>query len=181
MDDYRIAVLDVGKTNKKLHVYDDELRLVDTRSTTFEPVLRGDVVFYDMDAILNFYTDALTRVSTRFNIELITVATQGATFACLDADGKLSVPVIDYTYEPGEEFHRTFYELAGPPDQLQVETATLELKALVNTAQGIHFLKTTYPEEFDRTTDIVLFPQFFTHWLSGKICADFTYDVRLQV
>lgn len=174
-DHRHIAVFDVGKTNKKLHVYDEELRLVDTQSTTFDPVLRGDVAFYDMEAILGYYTDALTRVSTRFDIKLITVATQGATFACLGADGKLSVPIIDYTHEPGDEFHRQFYELAGSPDQLQVETATLELKALVNTAQGIHFLKMTYPNEFARTTDIVLFPQFFSHWLSGKICADFTY------
>jgi len=170
-----VAVIDIGKTNKKIHIYNRELTLIDSCSTSFEPMIQDRISFETTDELIEWLLDNLSRLGSRHNIRVIATSAHGATFACIDEAGELTVPVVDYTYEPGEEFHEDFYRVAGDKHDLQRSTATLELKALVNPGKGIYFLKKTYPEEFARTHRILMYAQYFAYKLSGAATADVTY------
>jgi sugar (pentulose or hexulose) kinase len=170
-----IAVIDIGKTNKKVHIYSEELELVDSRSKTFEPIVRDGVSFEATSELYEWLLDTLSDLAARYPIEVISITTHGASFACVDEAGELAVPVVDYTYEPGGSFHDEFYELAGERDELQRTTATLELKALVNPGKGIFFLKKTYPQQFARTRHILMYTQYFAFKLTGVVTSDPTY------
>lgn len=170
-----VAVVDIGKTNKKIHIYNRELKLIDSCSTSFEPAIRDGISFEPTDELMEWLLDNLSRLGSRHNIRVVAPSTHGATFACIDEAGELTVPVVDYTYEPGEAFHEAFYGVAGDKRDLQRSTATLELKALVNPGKGIYFLKKTYPEEFARTYRILMYAQYFAYKLSGAVAADVTY------
>lgn len=173
--DYAIAVLDVGKTNKKTIIYDPELRIVDSVYKTFEPVEQDGIPVEDLTSIEDWFLSQLKEFGTKYPIRIISVTTHGATFVCVGADGRPSVPVVDYTYEPGDDFHHEFYQLAGDKHQLQRTTATLELKALINPAKGIFFAQKTYPEGFEKTEHILLYPQYYGFRLTGNPAADYTY------
>jgi sugar (pentulose or hexulose) kinase len=170
-----VAVIDIGKTNKKVHIYSSSLELVDARSTTLESVERDGIPWIDSEKLEEWILDTLSAFSSRYDIATLAVATHGATFACIDENGDLSIPIVDYTYEPGEDFHRRFYELAGDPVELQQSTATLELGALINIAQGILFLQEHAPEQFRKTRHVLFYPQYISYRLTGKVSADFTY------
>ncbi len=174
-NDRFVAVIDIGKTNKKVHIYTPELELVDSRSTTMESDVRDGIPWVDSQALETWLLDTLSALSGRYEIAAISVATHGATFACVDAQGELSIPIIDYTHEPGEAFHREFYAMAGDPIQLQKDTATLVLGALINIAQGVKFLKEYAPAEFAKTRHILFYPQYFGFRLTGNVGADYTY------
>lgn len=172
---YCIAVLDIGKTNKKIALFDDGLNVVYTKSRPFPTVERDGLEIEPVEEIESWFLDELSAVSGEFPITCITVATHGATFACVGADGTPTVPVVSYTNEPGADFHRDFYRLAGDKATLQRTTATLELSALVNPAQGIFFVQRRFPEQFARTRHILLYPQYYGFRFSGNVGADLTY------
>ncbi len=170
-----VAVIDIGKTNKKVHIYDETLALVDAASKSFESAAQDGVPFVPSDQVETWLLDTLSALGSRYPIELISIATHGATFACVDTDGELAIPIVDYTFEPGAELHKGFYELAGPPDELQRRTATLELPALLNIAQGIRYFQVSRPDAWARVRHVLFYPQYLAFRLTGKIGADYTY------
>ncbi|MFP4113095.1 MAG: FGGY-family carbohydrate kinase [Spirochaetota bacterium] len=170
-----VAVLDIGKTNKKAHVYDESLELVDGRSRAFESIDRDGVPWVPSEEIEEWLLDALSALGARYEIGLVSIAAHGATFACVDANGELAIPIVDYTYEPGEAYHRRFYELVGAPDDLQRTTATVQLPALLNVAQGVFFLQQTRASDWERVRSVLFYSQYLAYRLTGKIAADYTY------
>lgn len=175
MSEPAVAVIDIGKTNKKIHIYNRNLELIDSRSQTFGTVMKDGVSFEATEELLEWLLDNLSALASRHAVRVIAITTHGASFACVDESGDLAVPVIDYTHEPGGTFHEDFYAVAGDKLDLQRSTATLELKALVNPGKGIYFLKQTYPEAFRRTRHILMYPQYFAYKLTGNVTADPTY------
>jgi len=170
-----VAVIDIGKTNKKIHIYNRELEMIDSRNQSFGTTLIDGVPFEKTDELMEWLLDNLSALAARHEIAAVSTSCHGAAFACVDESGELSVPVVDYTYEPGEDFHDEFYDVAGDRDDLQRTTATLELKALVNPAKGIYFLKQRFPDQFARTHRIIMYDQYFPFKLSGSIVSDPTY------
>ena len=174
--EYAIGVFDIGKTNKKLLVYDPDLRLVDSTFAAFPEIAAGDgVLLEDTAAIESWMLESLARFAPRWPIRALSVSTHGATFACLDERGEPSVPVVSYTTEPGEDFHREFFARMGDSDRLQGETHTAPLSCLINIAQGILFVQRRWPEAFHKTRAILGYPHFFGCRLTGETGVEPTY------
>ena len=111
----------------------------------------------------------------RSNIKVISVSTHGATYTLVDENGDGVVPQVAYNSDPGEAFHKKFYELCGDPIELQKNTATPNFNLLINPAKGIFYSKLKFPEMFSEAKHLLLYPQYFGYWLTGEICADPTY------
>ncbi len=174
--EYAIGVLDIGKTNKRLLVYDPGLRLVDSAFASFpEQPGGGELKLEDTVGVEGWMLESLARFAPRYPIRALSVSTHGAAFACVDAEGELTVPVVSYTTEPGEAFHREFYARMGGSDYLQERTFTPRLSCLLNIAQGIDFVKRRYPDTFGRTRTILGYPQYFGCLLTGQTGVEPTY------
>ncbi len=173
--DYCIAVFDVGKTNKKLLVFDSRLQLLESTYASFPPVRRDDVEMDDIDAIDAWLFEQLAAQARRHPIRVIAVCTHGATFAAVDADGRAVPGVISYTTDPGEEFNEEFYRLFGASEHLQRVTATPRFSLLLNVGKGIYFLKKRFPEDFARARHFLNYPQYFGHRLTGRVGAEATF------
>ena len=172
---YAIAVLDVGKTNKKLLIFDNDLNLLDSTYGNFTPVYDGEIPLEDLDGMLAWFYAELSRFAEAYPIQSIACATHGAEFVGVDASGIRTLPLVDYTYEPGEAFHERFYAAVGDRLELQKTTATMELKALINPAKGLFFAKEQYPREFRDTEWFLPLPSFFAMQLTGIPSAEWTY------
>ncbi|MFP4444146.1 MAG: FGGY-family carbohydrate kinase [Spirochaetia bacterium] len=176
MAEYAIAVFDVGKTNKKIVIYDEKLEILASVYESFPVQDKYDMEMEDIEKVDNWFLLQLKNFAQKFPIKAISVTTHGATFACVDKDGDFSVPVVSYTTEPESSFHDAFYkEIGKSPNELQSVTATAEFKALINMAKGIYYIKNKFPKEFARTKYIFPFPQYFSYLLTGKAGADYTY------
>jgi len=173
--EYAIAVLDIGKTNKKLVIFDDNLNQIDSIYSSFPTIKYEELDVEDIDGIDSWFLEGLKVMGEKYPIKIISVTTHGATGVCIDKKGKPSVPVVAYTNEVNETFHDEFYNLAGTRDELQVKTATAEVKPLINYAKLLYFLKKRFPVNFEKTETILLYPQYFSYKLTGITSADFTY------
>lgn len=170
-----IAVLDVGKTNKKALVFDEGLEIVGEAYHSFPADTSGPVAVEQADATAEWFLDRLAELGREHDIGAVSVATHGATFACVGRDGRRALPVVDYTTEPGEELSRRFYERCGEPRELHRKYATPNLGALVNLAKGILFVQERFPDQFASVRALLNFPQYFAYLLTGQEGAECTY------
>lgn len=175
MSNFHLAVLDIGKTNKKVLIYDQELKLIDCTYKNFAQIDQGDFKSDDVEGIFQWFLSVLKDFSKDYSIKGLSISAHGATFVAVDKNGLLTIPEICYTTDPGEEFHREFYQQFGEADQLQLETATPNFMALLNVGKGIYYAKKNFPHEFEKTRYFLNLPQYFSYKLTGIATAEPTY------
>lgn len=175
MRNYHIAVLDIGKTNKKILVYDSELNLVDEKFTRIPEIESEGVLIDDVATLKSWILETLSSLSKKYIIKVISASAHGATYSMFDENLEIAVPQVAYNTDPGDDFHLKFYEKCGDPVALQQTTATPNFNLLINPAKGIFFTQEKFPESYKNVRHIVLYAQFFGAWLTGNICADPTY------
>ena len=179
--DYAVAVIDIGMTNKKVAVYDQNLRQLDAAYKNFEPMqiphpVTGDELdVHDLQGMKDWFFATLKEFAQKYPIKAISVTTHGATFVCLDKAGRECTPCIFYTYEPGPEFQKEFYETVGQADELQREIYTPPFSSMINPAKGIFFLQKYFHESFQHTDCILNYPQYWGYILTGNKGVEPTY------
>ena len=170
-----IAVIDIGMTNKKVAIYDEALRLLDSLSRTFDPIEVEGLETHDLEGMEGWFLDRLAEFALRYSIGAIAVTTHGATLVCVGADGRPCAPCVYYTHEPGEAFQERFYALAGDPVDLQKRTGTPRLSALINPAKGLFFLRERFPAQLAASVAVLNYPQYWGFRLTGMKGAEGTY------
>src|SRR3954454_22060026 len=94
-----IAIFDVGKTNKKLFLFDEQYKIVFEQQGNFQEQLDEDGdLCEDLDKLVVWIRDSLQTclTGTNFNIRAINFCSYGASFVHLDADGKPLTPLYNY-------------------------------------------------------------------------------------
>ncbi len=173
--DHVIAVLDIGKTNKKIAVYNRSLTLVELKSAKFPAVDFEDVRVEQVIELEKWFLSTIRELGKKYDIQAISITTHGAAAVCIGKDGLPAVPVLDYTNEVDEDVHREFYRAVGSPAELQKETCTAEIRPLINVAKLLFYTRRRFPEHFSRVEHVLLYPQYFAYRLTGQIAADYTY------
>jgi len=170
-----IVVFDVGKTNQKILVYDQQLSVIDSEYEAFSDIESDGITQEDVISIITWFKNTMKAMSRNHDIGAISITTHGAAFTCLDKDGELVLPVVSYTYEPGDEFQEQFCREFGDPISLQRETATPNYPGLGCIAKGIYFVQKEFPDRFVKTRSILNLPQFYGYFLTGKKGIEPTY------
>lgn len=166
-----IAVIDIGKTNAKLALVD-----LDTL-TEVAVVTRPNVVqagppwpFYDVDGHWAFLLNSLATFHRNHRVDAISITTHGACAALLAADGSLAAPILDYEHEYPVEVVAA-YDAIKPDFAL---TGSPKLAGGLNIGAQLHYQFSVDPTLRDRTAQIVTYPQFWGHRLTGVGATDVT-------
>ncbi|MBD3345778.1 MAG: carbohydrate kinase [Chitinivibrionales bacterium] len=175
MSRYHIAVIDVGKTNKKVLIFDDSLTIVDSVYENFEEKVEEGIHFEAVEEMTRWFKERLKEFSSKYDIKALSVTTHGATVVCIDKNGNIAVPPVAYTTETDEKFQKDFYSTFGTPEALQEKTATAPIGSLINPGKKIYFLQQTYPDQFKNVHMILGYPQYFGYVFTGNYGAEPTY------
>lgn len=170
-----LAVIDIGKTNKKVLIYDRSLRVLDSAYRSFDEFEKDGIRYEDVENAYDWILGQLGTFASTYRIEAISVTTHGATVMCVDREGNLAVPPVAYTTEAGEAFREEFFREFGAPEQLQQETATAEVGSLINAGKLLRFLQKTWPNDFAKVDRVLYYPQYFGYRLTGNAGAEPTY------
>lgn len=168
------AVLDIGKTNVKLQLVDDLGQLCG--SYTFKNLPRNVAPYphADVAGIWQWLMATLASYEQVNQITAVVVTTHGATAALIHndpvyADG-LVLPVLDYEFSGINECD-SFYNTVRPHFS---ETLSPELPAGLNLGRQIYWLQRTFPAEFSRATNILMYPQYWGWRLTGQLATEVT-------
>jgi len=97
-----IVIYDIGKTNKKLLLFDLDFNLVSISEDRF-PVVRDEDGFEcdDIDLITSWITTSLNDLvsGNKFKVIAVNFSTYGASLIFLDKNGNRLTPVYNYLKE----------------------------------------------------------------------------------
>lgn len=171
-----IAVFDVGKTNKKLFLFDERYKIVSERSARFIETLDEDGdACENLESLRLSIFDSLREVfkNPEFEVRAINFATYGASFVYIDEDGKPLAPLYNYLKDYPEELKAKFYGDYGGQELFSNLTASPVLGSL-NSGMQIYRIKHEKPELFRQIKYALHLPQYLSYLISGEAYSDIT-------
>ena len=171
-----VACIDIGKTHKRVAVFDAGLRLIDEVVESI-PEIEGPagIRVEDIEAIEEFTDGALAELARRHRIHALGVSTHAGTWVGLNRDGRRSLPVVAYTNDLAEAESNALVTELGGEAALYLTTATPRLPAFVNMGLGVAFAARHFSRDFAQTARILNFPQYLGHRLTGASAIERTY------
>lgn len=171
-----IAIFDVGKTNKKLFLIDEEYNIVFERTARFiETEDEDGEPCENLDSLISSVHDSLQQVMQMeaFEIKAINFSTYGASFVYLDENGKPLTPLYNYLKVYPEDLKREFYAKYGGEEKISLATASPILGSL-NSGLQFYRLKKERPKLFKRIKYALHLPQYLSYLITNKAVADIT-------
>lgn len=171
-----IAIFDIGKTNKKLFLFNEDYKIVYEDTGRLEEVLDEDGdACEDLEALQSFVFSALQKVfqNNSFTVKAINFSTYGASFVHLDEKGKPVTPLYNYLKSYPKELLRQFYQAYGGEHLFSVSTASPVLGHL-NSGMQLYWLKYAKPQLYKKISHSLHLPQYMSYLLTQKYFSDLT-------
>ena len=171
-----VVVIDIGKTNKKILLFDNSYNVIYCKSVRFKELVDDDgFPCDDIDAIEKWIFDEIKDVQEQgiYNIKAINFSTHGATVVYLDKDGNRCVPVYNYLKPLDKIDFGSFYKNYGGVDDFSRKTAS-PAYGMLNSGMQIYWLKHVKPKYWEKVATILHYPQYLSYLFTNKITADFT-------
>ena len=171
-----IAVFDIGKTNKKILLFDASFQVVSRNATRFDELLDDDdYPCDDIAAIENWILEKIKaiQVEKKYNIKAINFSTHGATLVYLDAEGNRIGAVYNYTKPLTGFGFSSFYEANGGVDAFSRKTAS-PAYGMLNTGLQMYWLKNAKPYLYQKVKTLLHYPQYLSYLFTKQPTADFT-------
>lgn len=171
-----IAIFDIGKTNKKLFLFNEQYEIVfenavslqETIDEDGEPceniVALTDWILYSVKEILQ---------NNIYDIKALNFSTYGASFVYIDKNGKPLTPLYNYLKKYPEVLHQQFYSTYGGEEKISVETASPVLESL-NSGLQVYRLKHQHPDVFDKVAYAFHLPQYISYLIAKYPATDIT-------
>jgi sugar (pentulose or hexulose) kinase len=170
------AIFDVGKTNKKILLFDHDLNIISEEEERF-PEIEDEDGFPcdDIEKIEKWISASVRELvhSDKYDLTAVNFATYGATLAYLDSKGQRLTPVYNYLKPIDERIPEKVYRRFGGQDEFCRRTASPALGMLNSGFQAL-WLKQSRPEVFKNVEHILHFPQYLSYLLTGKIYSEHT-------
>lgn len=170
-----IAIFDIGKTNKKLLLFDLELNLLAQSENVINTITDDDgFECDDIDFIEKWILESVNDLlnSEKYDLEAINFSTYGASLLFLDENGKRLTPLYNYLKEiPKLNSINLFNNYEGKNEFCR-KTASPDLGLLLNSGVQILWYKEKNPKVFSNVRHILHFPQYLSFLFTKKVCAD---------
>lgn len=171
-----IAVFDIGKTNKKLLLFDEQLKIVFEHADQFAESQDEDgFPCDDLEKLNNFVFESLRTVLSKPEFELkgLNFTAYGASFVYIDESGKPLGPLYNYLKPYPEELLEQFYLAYGGKTEFAKETASPVLGSL-NSGMQLYRIKYERNDLLKEIRYALHLPQYLSFLISGKSCSDIT-------
>ncbi len=171
-----IAIYDVGKTNKKLLLFNEQYRPVYEESRQLPEVKDEDgFSCEDVAGLTKWVKDSFHAIlqDERFSVKAVNFSAYGASFVLLDEAGEIALPLYNYLKPYPAALKKQFYAAYGGESMLARQTASPVLGSL-NSGMQLYRLKHERPAEFARIQNALHLPQYLHYIITGKLCSDIT-------
>lgn len=171
-----IVVFDVGKTNKKLFLFDENYQIVFEKSARFiETIDEDGFPCENLESLRLSVFDSLSEVFRlkEFSIKAVNFSSYGASFVYVGEDGTPVAPLYNYLKPYPPELSEKFYKKYGGEESFSQQTASPVLGSL-NSGLQLYRLKMQKPEIFSKVKYALHLPQYLSFLLTGNYCSDLT-------
>lgn len=171
-----IAVFDIGKTNKKLLVFDESYRVVMEESTSFAEITDEDgFPCEDIDVLVAWMLSHVQSLSQSnvFQLKAINFSTYGASLLYVDKSGRRIAPLYNYLKPYPPELLERFHSKHGAREHISTATSSPVMGHL-NAGLQLYWFKEQRPESYRKLHAVLHFPQYLSYQLTGQAFAEMT-------
>ncbi len=171
-----IAVFDIGKTNKKLFLYDHALQTVFEKSVVLPEIVDEDnFPSEDINSLSSFVVNEFDAVleDPRYLVKGVNFSAYGASLVYLDQNGKVITPLYNYLKPYPKPLQESFYSHYGGENEFSRSAASPVLGSL-NSGMQLYRLKYEQPEIFKRVAHVLHLPQYLSWLITGKFYTELT-------
>ncbi len=164
------AVFDIGKTNKKFFLFDQNYNEIDRKYIEL-PLIEDEDGHptENLDLLQSWvrgtFHEALDNPA--YHIQSVNFSTYGASLVHLDRNNQVLTPLYNYTKPLDRQILDKYYQQYGNELKIAAETASPQ-SGMLNSGLQLFWLKEKYPEKFSRIKTTLHFPQFLS-WMFTKI------------
>jgi sugar (pentulose or hexulose) kinase len=171
-----IAIFDIGKTNKKLFLINEEYDIVLERSVQFAEINDEDGnACDDVNLLTKWVIETLTQILQlkEFDVRAVNFSAYGASFVYIDDNGKILAPLYNYLKKYPEQLKDELYNKYGGAEKISCETASPVLGSL-NSGMQLYRIKKEKPILFEQMKYALHLPQYISYLITHKACSDIT-------
>lgn len=171
-----ILIFDVGKTNKKLLLFNERYEILYEESTKLKETTDEDgFPSEDVHALTLWVKNSFEKIfnDKRFEIKAINFSAYGASFVNINEKGEIITPLYNYLKPYPEKIKQQFYNTYGDENLIARETSSPVLGSL-NSGLQLYRLKYERSEIFNQIKYSLHLPQYLSYIFSGKHVTDIT-------
>jgi sugar (pentulose or hexulose) kinase len=171
-----ILIFDVGKTNKKLLLFNEQYEIVYEESIQIKETKdEDDFPCEDVHALTDWIKNSFDKIinDKRFDVRATNFSAYGASFVNIDKNGKVITPLYNYLKPYPEKIKQQFYAMYGDENVIARETASPVLGSL-NSGLQLYRLKYEKPELFKRIAFAFHLPQYLSYVVADYPASEIT-------
>ena len=171
-----IAIFDIGKTNKKILLFDEIYQLIYNESKHVEETKDEDnFPCEDIHALTHFIEATFTSLlkDERYEIKAVNFTAYGASFVLLEESLNIMLPLYNYLKPFPEKLRERFYNTYSGESNFSKTTASPVLGNL-NSGMQLYRLKYEKPETFAKIKYALHLPQYLSFILTGQLYSEIT-------
>lgn len=170
------AVFDIGKTNKKFFLFDEDFQEVYREYTRFDEIKDEDgYPTENLPALQTWLKELFNRIvaSQKHDVIAINFSTYGASFVHIDDHGEVLTPLYNYTKPMDYDLIESFFNKYGPEVEFSRKTGATN-SGMLNSGMQLYWLKHTKPEIFKKVKYSLHLPQYLSYIFTGIPLSEYT-------
>ena len=168
-------IFDIGKTNKKVFVFDNTYKIIHEESHRISEIKDEDGdPCDDLDSLIEWVTTTAKNIlsNREFRIGAINFSSFGASFVHINELGKPILPLYSYLKPLSSELKNKFFDDYGGAEKISRETASQVLDSLNS---GLQLYRLKYEKSLTQKPGYSLhLPQFLSYLITRKVYSDIT-------
>ena len=171
-----IAVFDIGKTNKKILLFNQQYEVVWEQSIQLDETTDADgFASENLEALTNWVLESFKQISAlpSYCIKAINCSAYGASFVHINNKLVPFLPLYNYLKPYPKNLQNNFYASYGGEQMVSRQTASPVLGNL-NSGLQLYRLKKENPETFNQILYSLHLPQYIAYIFSKLLCSDIT-------
>lgn len=167
------AIFDIGKTNKKFFLFDENLNEI--KEEYFKlPLIEDDDGFAcdDLEAITQWIKNSVESIckSPKYRLVGLNFSTYGATLVHIDEQGIPVTPLYNYLKPFPDALLQSFFAQYDEAKN-NLETASPNL-GMLNSGLQLYWLKHEKPQLFKKIRHTLHFPQYLSYLFTGEMVCE---------
>lgn len=171
-----IAVFDIGRTNKKCFLFDEQYHIVWEQSVELAETEDEDgFPCENIQTLTAWVKQTMTQVLqlAGFSVKAVNFSAHGASFVYIDEEGQPVGHLYNYLKPYPAALQQKFYGTYGGEQAFSLATASPVLGSL-NSGLQVYRLQKEKPELYRQVQYALHLPQYISYLITGKPCAEIT-------
>ncbi|QZE13946.1 carbohydrate kinase [Halosquirtibacter laminarini] len=172
-----IVVFDIGKTNKKILIFNNKLEVLSINEEKFPITLDDDGDECDnIELIERWIISTLQELvkSKEYNVQAVNFTTYGASLVFLDGSGNRIAPMYNYLKKIDNNVQSKLLEQYGGECEFCRKTASPSLDGMLNSGVQLLWLQMMKPNIFKKVKSVLHLPQYLSFLISKQIVSEST-------